>query len=109
MLVEDIVKALSATIVTETELNEEISACYAGDFLSRVISRVPENAVWLTIMANVNVAGVMSLSEIPVVVLCEGVKPDPLLIEKATNEKLCVLRTQLPVFEACCALAAIMQ
>lgn len=107
MQTKDIISALSAKVITLTDETKKIENVYAGDFLSRVISRVPENAVWLTIMANINVAGVMTLADIPVVVLCEGVEPDQTFISKAQTERLCILSTSLSVFDACAALAAI--
>ena len=84
----------------------EIEAFYAGDFLSRVMSKAPSGCVWLTVMNNVNVAGVAALAEIGAIVLCEGVVPDPVLCDKCRAEEISLLTTRLDVFSACVRLGS---
>lgn len=81
--------------------DREINGVYAGDFLSRVMGKAPAGCVWLTIMNNVNVAGVATLAEIAAVALCEGVKPAEGLAEKCAAENITLLSSPLSVYEAC--------
>jgi hypothetical protein len=83
---------------------EVITRFYAGDFLSRVMGKAPAGGAWLTVMANVNVAGVAVLADIKAVILCEGVEPDKLLAEKCAAENIALIKTDLPAFECCRAL-----
>jgi hypothetical protein len=82
-----------------------IAAVYAGDFLSRVISKAPRGCVWLTIINNQNVAGVAVLADIAVIVLCEDVAPDNMLLAKAKQSGIALLSTTKSVYEACVLLS----
>lgn len=81
--------------------DREISCAYAGDFLSIVMGSAKPGCVWFTVMNNVNVAGVACLIDCACVVLCEGTKPDPMLLEKCRAHGISLLSTPQPVFEAC--------
>ena len=83
MRVSELQCKLSAVRLTQPEADGDILNWYAGDLLSHVMAKIPEGACWFTIMNNVNVAAVASLTEAACVVLCEGVAPDGQLLEKA--------------------------
>lgn len=102
MTIGEIATKLSAKAVVQTDV--ECRGVYAGDFLSRVMGKAPSNCVWLTVMSNVNVAGVASLAEVGAVVLCEDVVPDDNLVERCEQERIALLTTPLTVYEACVAL-----
>ena len=103
MTINEIKRKLDASAAVETD--KQCVGVYAGDFLSRVMSRAPSGCVWLTVMSNVNVAGVAALAEVSAVVLCEGVKPDAQLTEKCRQEGISLLTTSLGMYEACVRLA----
>ena len=100
MRLQELAENLSAKTVVDAE-GVEINDFYAGDFLSRVIGKAPAGSAWFTIMNNVNVAGVASLAEISVIVLCEGVEPVSVLIEKCKENAIALLVTPLDVYTAC--------
>ena len=79
----------------------DVKAFYAGDFLSRVMGKAPSDSVWITVMGNVNVAGVAVLAEIKTVVVCEGVVPAPQLVEKCKEENIALVTTDKGVYECC--------
>ena len=95
MTVSEIAQRLSATTLVETEINTD--GVYVGDFLSRVMGKAPSRCVWLTVMTNVNVAGVATLADVSVVVLCEGVTPDERLVEKCAQESVSLILTDMDV------------
>lgn len=104
MTVEKLIKILNATIVSVPEnFKRNIKGGYCGDFLSLVMSKAPEDCVWFTVMTNINVSAVASLANVAVVVVCEGSKCDDALIAKAKVQNICIIQTDLPVFEAVCA------
>ena len=103
MTIGEIESRLSATVYVSTDKNTE--GVYVGDFLSRVMGKAPSGCVWLTVMSNVNVAGVATLAEIGAIVLCEGVEPDANLVERCKSEKIALLKSPLAVYEACVALS----
>ena len=99
MTVKEIAIKLDAAI--EVFADREIDGVYVGDFLSRVMGKAPPSCAWLTIMNNVNVAGVATIAEVGAVVLCEGVEPDSQLKRKCEEETIPLLTTPLSAFDAC--------
>lgn len=74
---------------------------YVGDFLSRVMGKAPADSAWITVMSNVNVAGVAVLAEIKIIVLCEGVTPSEELIDRCKEQQIAVVTTDLGAYECC--------
>lgn len=106
MKLSEAAKLLNAKLYVNSG-DPEILSVYAGDFLSRVISKAPSGCIWLTIMTNVNVAGVMSIADISAVVLCENTVPDEALLLRAQTESFNILGTALSAYESCVCLAAL--
>lgn len=85
----------------EVDSEADVTRFYAGDFLSRVMGKAPSNSAWITVMGNVNVAGVAVLAEIEIVVVCEGTVPSPQLTEKCKEERVALVTTDKGVYECC--------
>jgi DRTGG domain. len=101
MKISELIKKLNAIVVNLPDgYDREITGGYCGDFLSFVMNRAPEGAAWFTVMTNVNVAAVAALSDVACTVICEGSVCDDALIQKAVSQGLCVLSTDLTVFDA---------
>lgn len=80
---------------------------YAGDFLSRAMSHITEGNLWLTIMNNINVIAVASLTEAAAIILAEGVVLLPDALEAAREKGVVVLSSDKSVYELCIALGKI--
>ncbi len=80
--------------------SHELSGVYCADLLSWAMSRAPENSVWCTVMGNVNMLAVASLTEVAAVILCEDALLDEAARTRAEQEKISVFTTSLPAFEA---------
>ena len=78
----------------------EADGGYCGDFLSFVMQRAPENSVWFTVMTNVNVAAVASLTGVAAVVVCESSKCDVQLVERIKKTEVALFETDLDIFGA---------
>jgi len=76
-----------------------VSGAYIGDLLSWVMGRANEDNAWITIMNNINVIAVASLSDVACVILAEGVNLDDALKETAMQKEINVLSSKLPAFE----------
>lgn len=100
MTVRDLADILSATTVNEADFTRQVDGGYAGDLLSFVMGRAPENSAWYTVMTNVNVCAVAVLTDVAVVVLCEGCQPDPLLVARAESQLVNVISTELDMYSA---------
>ena len=77
-----------------------INGAYCGDLLSWVMGRADLDNAWFTIMSNRNVAAVAVMADISCIILTEGVAPDPELLEKAQEEQLNLLGTELSTYKA---------
>ena len=85
----------------------EIQSAYVGDFLSWVIGKVGDAAIWFTVMNNQNVAAVACLAECVAIVLCEGVEPDAQLLDRCKRENLNLLGSKRSAYDTCVAFHAI--
>ncbi len=79
----------------------EISGVYVGDFLSRAMSRVGADNVWITIMANTNVVAVASLTDAACVLLAEGVELSEDALSAAVENDITVLSSSDSAYELC--------
>jgi len=91
-------KALGLETVCAGE-ERAVTGCYIGDLLSWVMSRADAGQAWLTVMSNVNVAAVASMTDVACVVLCENAKADPELTERAQKLELPVFRTEKSAYD----------
>ncbi len=100
MTVLQLQQALNATEINLPTPNREVCGGYAGDLLSFVMGRAKENCAWFTIMTNVNVCAVATLTDVAVVVICEGCHADEVLVQRAKQQDVNVIATDLDVFQA---------
>lgn len=77
---------------------------YAGDLLSRAMSHVKADNLWITIMSNTNVIAVASLTEASAVILAEGVELLPEALDAAVENGITVLSSDATVYELCAAI-----
>lgn len=83
----------------------EISGVYCCDLLSMVMGRAREDDAFLTVMGNVNTVAVAVLADVSCVVLCEGIKLDDAVLQKAVDQDVCVLYSEEPTFKVALKLA----
>ena len=81
------------------DTDRELSGIFCCDLLSIAMGRGKENAVWVTVMGNINTLAVMSLTDMACIVLAEGAAMDEPGIAKAKQQGFTVLRTGEPIFE----------
>ena len=63
MTVKELSERFDCQIICMPDGDREISGGYAGDLLSWVISRAKSGDVWVTIMSNINIVAVASLTD----------------------------------------------
>ena len=100
MTLSQLCNELSLSVVTG-DTAKEFNGVYAGDLLSRAMSRVKFDNLWITIMANTNVVAVASLTEASAVILAEGVELLPEALEAAEDNGITVLSSDKSVYELC--------
>ena len=105
MTVTELKDTLSLTPVTLPEGDREVQGVYIGDLLSWVMGRAQSGNVWLTIMSNLNIAAVATLSDVSCILLCEGVTLDESVKATAEAKGINVLTTTMTAYEAAKKLA----
>ena len=100
MTVADICKNIRAEVVCG-DVARPFDGVYVGDLLSRAMSHVGENNLWVTIMANANVVAVATLTEPAAVILAEDVALQADALKAATENGITVLRSPLSAYEIC--------
>ncbi len=100
MKVRELAKELKLDVITNGDnLDSEIDGCYIGDLLSWVMGRAEADNVWITIMSNINIVAVASLTGVSCILLCEGVTPEQDVIDKANAQDVVILRSSKTAYE----------
>lgn len=105
MTVTELQSALSLTPVSLPEGDREVEGAYIGDLLSWVMGRAQSGNAWLTIMSNLNIVAVATLSDVSCIILCEGVTLDESVKNTAEAKGVNVLATDKTAYETAKRLA----
>ena len=100
MTVENFAKELGFDVLCMPSGNREVSGVYVGDLLSWVMGRADQDNAWITIMSNLNIVAVATLSDVSCILLAEGVTLDDEVKLVATEKGVNVLRTSLSAYDA---------
>ena len=87
------------TAISLPEPDRNIGGVYIGDLLSWVMGRAGQDCAWITIMSNINVVAVASLSDAACIILAEGVSLDEEVIKTAESKGVNILSSSLPAYE----------
>ncbi len=107
MTVLELSRTLPLRAVTLPDGERAIEGVYIGDLLSWVMGRAESGQVWITIMSNLNILAVATLSDVAAILVCEGVELDAAVIETATAKGINLLASPLPAYELAKKLAEI--
>ena len=95
-------------ILNLSDPDREIDGVYIGDLLSWVMGKAQYDNVWITIMSNINVIAVASLSDVSCVLLAEDVTLDADVLAVAKEKGINVLSTSLSAFDAAIKISGVM-
>ncbi|MBE7092180.1 MAG: hypothetical protein E7365_03250 [Clostridiales bacterium] len=95
------------TAVSLPEPDREIKNVYIGDLLSWVMGKAQQDDAWITIMSNINVVAVASLSDTACVILAEGVILDENTILAAKNKGINIISTPQSAYQVAKYLATV--
>ena len=98
MTVSSLKELLSLTAFALPESDRSVRGGYAGDLLSWVMGRAQADDAWLTIMSNVNILAVATLTAVSCVILCEGVVPDAGVTTLAEQKEINLLGSEFSAF-----------
>lgn len=101
MTVRELIESGVFEAVNEGEyLDRKITVPFCCDLLSIAMGKARPGCAWVTVMGNVNTLAVAALTEAACVIMAEGVSLDESTVKKAAEQKVTVLKTEMPVFEA---------
>jgi predicted transcriptional regulator len=100
MKLQEIVKELNLKVrCADDSLDRQVSGGYASDLLSDVMANSEKDNVWITLQIHRNIVGVASLKELAAIIIVNGREAEEEALEKARQENIPILVTELPAFE----------
>lgn len=101
MKLEQVIQDLHLTVLTQPKdfAAIDVSAGYASDLLSCVMSGAPHQGVWVTLQAHHNIVAVAALLDLAAVIITEDAAADAATIAKANEEGVVLLATTEKTFQ----------
>ncbi|MBQ9743178.1 MAG: hypothetical protein IJV88_05860 [Ruminococcus sp.] len=99
MTVTELSHAEGFEAVNLSEGDREITGVYIGDLLSWVMGKATSGDSWITIMSNINILAVASLTDCACVILAEGVTLEDDVKTAAQSKGINVISSQLSAYE----------
>ena len=100
----ELAEKLGLTVVSRGEGDgREAAGVFCCDLLSIVMGKAKTDAVWVTVMSNINTVAVAVLSDVSCVIISEGTPVDDEMKQKALDQGVCLLKSDLPTFEVALA------
>lgn len=109
MTVEAFVKETGFKTFCLPTPEKEIDGAYVGDLLSWVMGNADSGNIWITIMSNINIVAVATLTDVSCIVLAEGVSPDSDALSTAEAKGINILSTDLSSYEAAILVSQILK
>ena len=91
MNVETLLSKLPLKALALPEADREITGGYIGDLLSWVMGKAQSGDAWITIMSNINIVAVASLTDVACIILAENVQLDEAVITLANDKGVNIL------------------
>ncbi len=88
--------------------DKPVTGGYCGDLLSFVMGRAQSGDAWVTIMTNINVVAVASLTDSACVILAEDSVPEDAVVERAKDQGVNLFASPLSSFELCAKIGGLM-
>lgn len=105
MTVSEICEKCGFKAVVLPEADREVNGGYIGDLLSWVMGRAQADNAWITIMSNINIVAVASLTDVACIILAENVTVDDSIKATAEAKGVNILSTSLPAYETAVAIS----
>ena len=105
MKLNEIVAKLELRVQNQTaNLKVEITGGYVSDLLSDVMANAKKGNIWITLQIHQNIVAVAVLKELAGIIIINGKQPAPETINKAEQENVTILTTQLSAYDLICQL-----
>ncbi|MBQ2943156.1 MAG: hypothetical protein IJD93_00440 [Ruminococcus sp.] len=96
-------EGFSPVVITDGEA--EVKGVYIGDLLSWVMGRACEGDAWITIMSNINILAVATLSDVACIILAEGVELSEDIKTAAKDKGINIICSEKSAYDIAVALS----
>lgn len=101
MKLDDLVKEITLEVKTCREcLQKDITGAYVSDLLSDVMANSRDGNIWITLQTHMNIVAVAGLKNLTGIIIVGGRHIEDDIIKKAEAEKVAIMTTPMPAFEA---------
>lgn len=97
MDIKSLIEKLSLKVFAEGK-RDYFSSGFTCDLLSIVIANCPKDSIWITVQRHLNIIAVATLREISGIIISQGFEPGQDVIEKAKEEGIYLLGSDLDSF-----------
>ncbi|MCT4606671.1 MAG: DRTGG domain-containing protein [Marinisporobacter sp.] len=105
MQIKNLIEKGSFKLITDHQnISREIEGVYCCDLLSWVMSHAKAGDAWITVQTHMNIVAVASLLDISCIIVPESIDVDQETIDKAKEENISILSTDLNSYEIFCKL-----
>lgn len=102
MKLDEIIEILGAECVTGgVNCDKDVDTAIACDLMSWVVGNGCPDCAFITIQTSINAVAVASLIEMACIIIVSNGAIDEKVVEKAIEEEIPVIRTNLSTFEVC--------
>ena len=99
MTIQELAALIGGTVQTKTvDTSREVTCGYCCDLLSWVMAKGREDMAWATVQAHMNAVAVAVLADMSCVIAAEGVQFAADVIEKAEEEGVALITTDLSAY-----------
>ena len=106
MNVNRVIEALELIKTAEySNLDRDVTGVYCCDLLSWVMAHGEKGNIWITVQIHPNVVAVASLLEFSCLIIPESIEVERVTLEKAVQENIPILRTNMTSYELCSRLS----
>ncbi len=100
MTVEEIVQGLGLEVKVGTDqLSTEVTGGYSGDLISATMANAEEGNVWVTWHVHPNIVAAALVVKLAAIIIVSGREPAEETIQKADEEGMPILVSNLSAFE----------
>ncbi len=99
MTVKELASHSEFRVLSMPSPERAVAGVYIGDLLSRVMGQAKSDCAWVTIMSNINVIAVATLTDAACVILAEDVEADEELLAVANQKGVNIFSVSLSAYE----------
>lgn len=100
MKLQDIVDKLDLRVQAGADfLDREAQGGYVSDMLSDVLKHASQGDVWVTVQIHLNIMAIAGMKELAGIIIVNGRQPDEETLDKANEEKIPVLGTEMNAYQ----------